>query len=1476
MRSLVSPTRSSRVLSASVLAAVLASAVILTTTTPLAQGPPPSGLEFYTGKNVDIVGPFGTGPNPVPFQSPQFPNDPTKTYQLFIGDPDKKQQNEPSCDISPNNPLIIFCGMNDYRGVDRPEIIGEPWIGASFSEDGGLSFKSFLHPGFKPKDPSSPIPFNALGWETAADPVVRVVPGMALYNFIAFNRDGNGALLLSRWREKTIEGGFPYEVVNTGIEVAKGTGAPGDAGRFLDKPGMKISLNPAGGFYNFNTGIPTGPGQTLIQKVPAGTVHLAYAVFPGNSQQDGTKIIYTNSQNYGDSFSPQTSLAEAQSINQAADIAVDSATNRVLVTWRRFLNDKQKDAIMYALSNDGGKSFGRATEVAEICPFNQGTTSISFRTTSHPSVEFDGTTFHVVWADRLRTGGQCSTTGYSRIVMSSLQSNGRWSNPQLVDAASPAGHQFQPAIVAAGSRIMVTWLDTRNDVRSDPTNFPDPVPDPFIQDFLFVGSTPLKVRRRAGDIFVAQATTGFSPVFGPPTNASRYRFGVFPGRPAQVVERNKKNARMFQSGKVPFHGDYVAAAGVRWALKDPVTKPGEWVSSAGLAGAQPYFHIAWTDNRLVRGDVSGLLGEEGSGYTPPPLATFREDDPTTPRGVCEPAKVGTRDQTVMAAGVYPALLLGTASASKPTVFNDATGQPQSISRAYTVFVQNRTLSAKTEANGQALTLRIAALSQGATASFDRTSSLVELSPVEVAGRSTTARTVYVSSPVTIPSPVVKIELLSAGSLVATTYINGNPFAPPLEDALDPNDRIPDSQVGQIELHTPDIEYRSTSIGIPALDDPALDDPALDDPALDDPALDDPALDDPALDDPALDDPALDDPALDDPALDDPALDDPALDDAAIASSSLQDPDTSDGTNNSGQKLTQITWKITLDGNTTTAMSSKVFLNADPAALAALNAANRQLIVSRRYRTTDVHRAADNTCEAVRVSNFQVIANVLNPTITNEQSSPSIVNPGIQEPSFTVPPGSAVYLTLRVWGDVPGFNPSRIGMIVSSQPGDAISGSDTNVLPIVTVPENISDVEATSAAGAVVTFAASAVDLNGNPLPTTCTPASGSTFALGSTTVSCTANDGTNTGSATFAVTVVDSTPPVFGATPPDVTAEASGPSGAAVSFVPPTATDSVGGSIASVCAPASGSTFAVGQTSVQCTATDAAGNAASTSFNVNVTDTTGPVVNVPGNLVAEATSAAGAAVTFVVTASDLVDGSVAATCAPASGATFALGTTSVSCSATDSANNSGQASFTVTVRDTTPPLIVGTPGNITNNTAGTGGVVITYPLPTATDLVSGAVPVTCAPPSGSTFPVGVTTVTCSATDAASNTAQTTFTVTVALDGIKPSITASVSPTTLWPPDGAMVPVTVSGTANDAQSGMASIRWSVVDEYGLVQPTGSIAATNGPFSFTIMLQRDRNGNDKNGRHYTINVFAVDQAGNEAAAKPLIVNVHDQGK
>jgi len=120
---------------------------------------------------------------------------------------------------------------------------------------------------------------------------------------------------------------------------------------------------------------------------------------------------------------------------------------------------------------------------------------------------------------------------------------------------------------------------------------------------------------------------------------------------------------------------------------------------------------------------------------------------------------------------------------------------------------------------------------------------------------------------------------------------------------------------------------------------------------------------------------------------------------------------------------------------------------------------------------------------------------------------------------------------------------------------------------------------------------------------------------------------------------------------------------------------------------------------------------------------------------------------------------------------------------------------------------------------------------------------------------------------------------VNIDLMPPAVKVSGSPTTLWPPNGGMVSVTVSGTITDNLSGVDSstATFAVVDEYGSVLPSGPVSlGPGGRYSFTVSLQASRNGDDMHGRQYTITVSAKDLAGNPGSASAVVTVPHDQGQ
>jgi hypothetical protein len=381
------------------------------------------------------------------------------------------------------------------------------------------------------------------------------------------------------------------------------------------------------------------------------------------------------------------------------------------------------------------------------------------------------------------------------------------------------------------------------------------------------------------------------------------------------------------------------------------------------------------------------------------------------------------------------------------------------------------------------------------------------------------------------------------------------------------------------------------------------------------------------------------------------------------------------------------------------------------------------------------------------------------------------------------------------------------------------------------------VRATAQSGATVEFNATAADLvDGNVAPV-CTPRSGAVFEFGDTNVSCRATDAAgNAATGTFKVTVLDEVAPVL-SLPQDQFAEATSGAGTVVSFTV-SAVDGVDGSINPVCNPRAGTTFPLGQTTVTCTASDAAGNRAADSFRVTVRDTTPPVLNVPGNLTEEATGKNGATVDFAATATDRVDGRPAVVCTPQSRSVFSIGQATVTCRATDQAGNSTSASFNVTVRDSVAPSI-NVPSSLTMEATSSAGATVTFNA-TANDLVDGQLTPECTPRSGTVFGVRTTTVTCRVADAAQNQATGSFNVVV----------RDTTPPTLSLPDniteratgsnGAVV--TFAASASDTVSGSVAVTCSPASgatfKVGTttVTCTASDAAGNGATgTFSVIVQ-----------------------------------------
>ncbi|MCX7084104.1 MAG: HYR domain-containing protein [Methylococcales bacterium] len=298
--------------------------------------------------------------------------------------------------------------------------------------------------------------------------------------------------------------------------------------------------------------------------------------------------------------------------------------------------------------------------------------------------------------------------------------------------------------------------------------------------------------------------------------------------------------------------------------------------------------------------------------------------------------------------------------------------------------------------------------------------------------------------------------------------------------------------------------------------------------------------------------------------------------------------------------------------------------------------------------------------------------------------------------------------------------------------------------------------------------------------------------------------------------VPDTTPPVITVSIAPVAPNATGwyTVSPAVTWSVTDAQSAITTKVGCVNNPAVANTTALG-TTLSCSAISAGGAAPTVTTAAIKVDTTLPVISSPIlsaalvpapnalSTVVSATSAAGAIATYTVpTATDTGSGLSAAgvTCTPASGATFAIGTTTVTCNATDVAGNKATSSLAVTVADTTAPVFTSCPATVTLTKGQT------LALPTATDNVS--IPVVTGTTANVNFltinaanlattaslPVGNTVVTWKAADAA---------------GLSASCTQSVQ---------VIAPVVERVLVTKAQCTRATNQWSI-------QGTSSLATTN---------------------------------------------------
>jgi hypothetical protein len=269
--------------------------------------------------------------------------------------------------------------------------------------------------------------------------------------------------------------------------------------------------------------------------------------------------------------------------------------------------------------------------------------------------------------------------------------------------------------------------------------------------------------------------------------------------------------------------------------------------------------------------------------------------------------------------------------------------------------------------------------------------------------------------------------------------------------------------------------------------------------------------------------------------------------------------------------------------------------------------------------------------------------------------------------------------------------------------------------------------------------------------------------------------------------------------------------------------------------------FPTGTTIITYTATDNAGNVATGTQAVTVTESpaVNPTISAPADVTVNTGAGATSCGTVVsdaalgnATASDNCGGVTVARSGVPSGNIFPVGTTNVTYTATDASGNTASAIQHVTVVDNTPPIVTA-PAAVTLYTgagATSCGVTVsnldaTLGTGSATDNCPGLGAVSrSGVPAGNTFPLGNTTLTYSVTDAHGNSASATQVVTV-VDNTPPALSCPSNVTVYLPANSTAVsmPVTYpAATATDNCAGAITFNYSIAS--GSTFPVGPTPVT----------------------------------------------------
>ncbi len=1300
------------------------------------------------------------------------------------------QDNEPSCKLNVRRPRNIICAWDGYNGAD--DAIGDAWIKLGFSDDNGRTWLNRYATG-SPADPLSSI-----GQQFAADPITICWAGGCGVVFIASTREGlggtGGGVYLQLLPEFNIEAGFSHLSEQGPRVVQLGTGDT-----FLDKiDAIFIPETDSPGTVEVTMTVEKGGGETelVTRQWPAGRILVVYAAI--NSSEQNIRVYSTYTDNFGGSWSAPKQVANTTGLDTG--VAVSAIGDTVFYGYRQFSDPSggNADAIYGAVSRNGGRNIGKPFPIVpDLCPNDQPTLPnadapdiSASRTNGFVSISNNGEFFAMTYPVRRRApDGSCVTEppfefpSDSRVMLVTSPASGSdWGLPVPLAPREEHGFQFMPTLECSLGVCQALWYDTVRDSQRA-ISFLEALGDleardafvnfPLFADWNFgrlVNGVPQVVQfRRTADAYTRQFSldsTG-APVFADPepVRVSRFQLALIGG---ELVEAGQIpfHIKAYKGNSVAYMGDYIDLATEELRPRpDSVNADGPPVyeSNRGVdplePTKEPKFLAVWTDTRNQRGQIYTGNIEQTLPYqkTAPGAGMAQRDEPAT--GVGDPELLpggrklsaeGVDDSNPGAGFCAPTPPLGAGELFIPInnrikdsdvytawiepeasawVFNP-TKDLGDIQRSYVIAARNESLFGRT--------FRFEIVNQPvgapelARASWEQLPFTPPFSPFDppatvitepVGPQSSVTVALFLVSDEPVNPVTVNILDDASGELVDSVTVNG---------ALEAGSFLnPDGTINLAEIHNPEViapDIFNPDIFNPDIFNPDIFNPDIFNPDIFNPDIFNPDIFNPDIFNPDIFNPDIFNPDIFNPDIFNPDIFNATLVDADnLDNPEIAEPDLSPLNRQPGEPIAKfdVAFSVVNTGNTLTPYVAD-FALASELVLSLIESGDvaTQLIVSQQAQTDDYQ-----FCEPRQIPQNRIVA-VENNINLGELLIPDIFNNRFGSITFYIAPGADVTLTLRFLGRA-----AAIKQIAPELASDVISHVVTSQVA--------------------------------------------------------------NTGEVELATnreqSIRDVTRAVFNVADGDVlTLPAEGPAGATLPLGLVTATKGEFEIVPVDCDPALGSVVPLGPNPVSCSATASNGITSTVDFTVSVEDFGAPSFD-PGSVPADTTIERGAPLGAVFdyllpTASDVVDQDVDVVCAPvgpggqapftAPGPT----TTTITCIATDDAGLTDEASFDVTVADTTAPALSLPLGIAADATGADGAAVAFSPVPSAVDLGVTDVPVSCtaftpavAVVSGSLFPIGATTVTCTAVDDAGNAALGQFVVTVS-DLSSPSIDPSSVPT----------------------------------------------------------------------------------------------------